>query len=484
MSQAGIASSVNPSSITETLTGNSGGAVPPDAGNNINVIGDGTTINVVGDPGSNTLTISTVGGGSGITTIDGDVSSVTGSTVILTSGLSTLQSGASVLFTGNGTTTMSFSVTDVDNNTLIGLVCGNSTLSGLANTGLGAGSLHTLTSGTDNVAIGAEALNALTTGSHNVSIGTESHILLSTGDYNTSIGTGAGNSYITNESNNIIIKAGFNPVDLIGDSNTIRIGNNTDQTSCYIAGILGVTTGSPSGVTIDTVTGQLGVAAGGSGITLNGDTGSCSGTSLNIVAGIHSGASVSFVGDSLSSIIFLDTDTNSNVFIGQGSGTNSTGITNVTALGAAAASNLQGGQGHVSIGVQTLMGGGFGSFNTVVGYGAGATYTTSESNNIVIAAGGTDPSVNGESNTIHIGGTDQTSCFIAGIAGVTVSSSAAVLINTSTGQLGTVPSSERYKENIEPMGNTSVLDLEPVTFSYRSDPSKAIQYGLIAEQVH
>ncbi|MFI5332581.1 MAG: hypothetical protein ACHQVS_00600 [Candidatus Babeliales bacterium] len=43
----------------DTLTGNSGGAVPPTAGN-INIIGSGS-INVVGNPGTSTLTISTTG---------------------------------------------------------------------------------------------------------------------------------------------------------------------------------------------------------------------------------------------------------------------------------------------------------------------------------------------------------------------------------------------------------------------------------------
>lgn len=44
------------------LTGNSGGTVGPDGGGNINVVGDGTTINIVGNPGTNTLTASLVGG--------------------------------------------------------------------------------------------------------------------------------------------------------------------------------------------------------------------------------------------------------------------------------------------------------------------------------------------------------------------------------------------------------------------------------------
>lgn len=44
----------------ETLTGNAGGAVGP-TGGNINVVGDGTTIDVTGNPGTSTLTISAIG---------------------------------------------------------------------------------------------------------------------------------------------------------------------------------------------------------------------------------------------------------------------------------------------------------------------------------------------------------------------------------------------------------------------------------------
>lgn len=44
-------------------TGNSGGPVYGDANRNINVVGDGTTVNVVGDPATNTLTISANGSG-------------------------------------------------------------------------------------------------------------------------------------------------------------------------------------------------------------------------------------------------------------------------------------------------------------------------------------------------------------------------------------------------------------------------------------
>ena len=49
-----------PGGFVQTITGNSGGAVAPLAGN-INVVGDGTNITIVGNPGTHTLTASLTG---------------------------------------------------------------------------------------------------------------------------------------------------------------------------------------------------------------------------------------------------------------------------------------------------------------------------------------------------------------------------------------------------------------------------------------
>lgn len=67
MSQAGTFAGGNnpPGTVVETLTGNTGGAVGPNGADNINVVGDGTTITIAGNPGTNTLTVSTIGGGGG-----------------------------------------------------------------------------------------------------------------------------------------------------------------------------------------------------------------------------------------------------------------------------------------------------------------------------------------------------------------------------------------------------------------------------------
>jgi hypothetical protein len=91
------------------------------------------------------------------------------------------------------------------------------------------------------------------------------------------------------------------------------------------------------------------------------------------------------------------------------------------------------------------------------------------------------------SNTIRIGKTpNQVRTFIAGISGVTVAGGVGAIVDTN-GQLGTVVSSERFKDAIKPMDKASeaILALKPVTFRYKHklDPEGIPQFGLVAEQV-
>jgi hypothetical protein len=55
----------------------------------------------------------------------------------------------------------------------------------------------------------------------------------------------------------------------------------------------------------------------------------------------------------------------------------------------------------------------------------------------------------------------------------------------ANGRLGIVMSSARFKRDIRDMGDQSngLLQLRPVTFRYKSDPTGQLQYGLVAEQV-
>jgi len=80
----------------------------------------------------------------------------------------------------------------------------------------------------------------------------------------------------------------------------------------------------------------------------------------------------------------------------------------------------------------------------------------------------------------------QTSIFVAGIRGVTTANAGAVpVVIDSAGQLGTVSSSRRFKDEIKPMDQTSeaILGLKPVTFHYKNDKQNTPQFGLIAEEV-
>ena len=123
-----------------------------------------------------------------------------------------------------------------------------------------------------------------------------------------------------------------------------------------------------------------------------------------------------------------------------------------------------------------------GSFNIALGDDTGSSLTTG-SNNIDIGNSG----MAGDNNKIRIGTTGtQTATFIAGISGVTVPAGVGVIVGTD-GKLGTVVSSERFKDSIKPMNKASeaILALQPVTFRYKHelDPARTPQFGLVAEEV-
>src|SRR5271157_495999 len=125
------------------------------------------------------------------------------------------------------------------------------------------------------------------------------------------------------------------------------------------------------------------------------------------------------------------------------------------------------------------------SNNTFVGYQAGLNNKTGSSD---IYIGSEGPVSGTESNAIRIGDPSaQSTAYIAGVFGVTSPSGIAVYIN-SNGQLGTLTSSLRFKEQVRDMGDSTnaLMKLRPVTFFYKPEYSKGertLQYGLIAEEV-
>jgi hypothetical protein len=355
--------------------------------------------------------ITNSGPGGYVQTLTGD----SGSPVVPSGGninlVATTNSGSSVAFEGSGST-MSLFVTDTDDNTLIGKSAGNGTLDGTTNTGLGYGVLHNLTSG----------------------------------NYNVALGGGSGTAYTT-ESDNILI----GNTGTVADANTIRIGtqgsSSLQQDKCFIAGITGVTVSSPNFVTIDTATGQLGATAGGGGgVTLDGDTGSATGSTITVETGFstYANGTASFTGSGSNLTLAFD-DQYLNLGLGTGvlrAATPNSGSNSNIAIGSLSGQDITSGYNNVMIGVSTAAGGlTTGNNNVLIGTGAGSPYQSSESGNTIIS----DTGVTGDNNVIRIntvatGSGPASSCYIGGIAGVTVSNTNFVTIDTTTGQLGSTAS--------------------------------------------
>jgi hypothetical protein len=245
------------------------------------------------------------GGGGIIQTILGDTGpGITGPIVTIFANNATLQAGSSVLFNNSGTVS-TLEVTDARGNTIIGKGSGNLTNICTNNVSLGSNNLPVLSNlgdGTGNVAIGignftknnfsennvgignGNLIGLITGTGSNISIGTNCGQNITDGERNIYLGAFSGNNHTSAESENICISN----LGVIGDLNTIRIGTQGflagEQDKCFIAGIVGVTTSNSEMVTIDSTSGQLGVAALPSPVAfrafLSGNTGALTGDNL------------------------------------------------------------------------------------------------------------------------------------------------------------------------------------------------------------
>ncbi len=224
---------------------------------------------------------------------------------------------------------------------------------------------------------------------------------------------------------------------------------------------------SPQPLVRDSVTGAVGVGSAGGIQTIDGNSGSATGSTVTIETILNSGTTKFNASGSTSTVQFHDAS--SNVVIGYGIlapvGSSNTGLgytvfnggvsgNDNCALGTSALQNITSGGNNCAFGQgslenvlggsqNTAVGGGVaggsittGSWNTYLGYAAGSANTVGDSSNLYINnTGGA-----GENNTIRIGiqGTgsqQQNTCFISGITGATASGNS--VICSSTGQLAT-----------------------------------------------
>ncbi len=424
-------------SLTD-LTGNSGGQVAPLLGN-INVLGDTTTINIVGNPGTHTLTISTVG--------TGVMSSLTGNSggaVFPTAGNTNLLGTGVITVVGNpGTSTLTITPSGAIASSFPTDSGTATPSSGVLNVLGGTAARDINTSGSGNT-IHVDLNNAITLGDLSV-IGAGSNALsCTTGDINLA----AGNIKLTNT--NSAASTG-----VIKFGGTQFIHNFGSGNSFF---------GTAGNFTLTTGSAVNNVALG------NG-----------ALAGLTTGANNSALGNAA---LQSNSSADNNSALGAAALQIATTSSQNTAVGAGALSKITTGSGqNTAIGFQAGDNLATGTGCTLVGMGAGTNYTTTDSNNIVI---GSATGTVGESGVTRIGNTGGTSvkCFISGIRGITtgVNDAIAVLVD-SAGQLGTVSSSLRFKENVEDMKDYSndIYKLRPVTFNFKDE--SLISSGLIAEEV-
>ena len=229
-------------------------------------------------------------------------------------------------------------------------------------------------------------------------------------------------------------------------------------------------------------TGSNNVALGDSALNSIGTGGT------NVAVGVNAGFKATgdnqctFVGDNAGTNANANATANNCFFgynAGAGNSSSCTGLNNV-AVGASSFTGYTSGSGNVSVGNSSGTTITTGSFNTLIGEFAN---TVNNSDQYDICIGYDVVAIASASINIGTAGNNST-CYIGGINGATVTGSAVLCSNT--GQLGTISSSCRYKTNIEDLTDYTiekVFELEPKSFIYKEDKSCTSVYGLIAEEV-
>jgi hypothetical protein len=285
-----------------------------------------------------------------------------------------------------------------------------------------------------NTAEGQNALFSLTTGGYNAAVGWFSLKSLSTGNFNT--GVGAGTLVLNTADSNTAVGVAALLLNTIGTRNTA----------------LGTT------ALLYNNTGSFDTAIGDRALYNNttGDHNTAVGT-----AGLGGGPA-----------LFNNTIGRFNTAVGGAALASNTEGDDNTAVGVGALANSIVGDENVAVGLNALNNS-TGNNNVALGNYAGFGATTG-SNNVYI--GNEIEGTAGESNV----------CYIGSIFGQTNNLGSPVYVDANN-KLGTLTSSKRFKENIEPMDEASdaLFALKPVTFRYKKeiDPAGKSQLGLVAEEV-
>ena len=300
----------------------------------------------------------------------------------------------------------------------------NSLSTGSGNTGLGWFALAGDSTGSFNTGVGAGALT-LNTGDSNTAVGTVALLLNATGSNNTAVGTDA----LVNNTVDDNTAAGFSAL----FANTI---GGTLETS--VMGFdLGPNTAIGSGALENNVDSSASTAVGYNALH-------------NQVTGWAAVGDPHFAGNTAIGFEALANVTGSATLYNAAN----------TALGYQASLDLTDGISNVAVGFQAGLGLTSGNYNIFIGTGQGPANNTEDAHTYIGNINFTDVS----------GGNTDT-----------------VTIDLTTGLLGHLTSSRRYKEDIKPMDHASeaLYRLKPVTYRYKKeiDRTQTRAFGLIAEEV-
>ena len=381
-------------------------------------------------------------------------------------------------------TTALFVNTTGSNNSALGQSALYLNTTGIANTAVGSLSLAANTTASGNTAVGYQSLNANTTGTPNSALGNGSLMANTIGAYNTALGAGSLGANTTS-SDNVAVGDSALGLQSFANGGALYWSWNT------AVGTQALHANQPTA----TNNGNWNTAVGGRAMASNTTGFANTGVGMQCMDGNTTGSANSALGNQA---LFSNTTGTNNTALGwfalnanttagyntavgnQALQANTMGSPN-TALGAGALMANTIGGSNTALGNGALARAITGSSNIAIGSNAGYNLVGAESNNIDIGHVG----VTGDSGVIRIGTASQTTAFITGIRGVTTGQNNAIpVVIDSNGQLGTISSSIRFKEDVHDLGGVSsrIFQLRPVSFRYKGQAGNP-HYGLIAEEV-
>jgi trimeric autotransporter adhesin len=323
---------------------------------------------------------------------------------------------------------------------------------------------------------GQNALKSLTTGSGNTGIGWVSLFSATTASFNT--GVGAGTLALNTADENTATGAGALLL------NTSGIGNTATGAFALLHNDTGNgNTATGLNALASNTSGGFNTAAGDAALQ-NNTTGSDNTAHGAGALEFNTGSENTAVGSG--ALLFNSAGAGNTATGFQALLNNTTGGGNVANGFQALLSNVDGGE-NTATGDRALEANTSGSDNTAIGHIALANNTTGSENTALGAGAGVGVTTADGVICIGAAGADvNDSCYIGNIFNQLSSGGTAIFVNANH-KLGTMTSSQRFKQEIKPMEQASavVYALEPVTFRYKRDidPVGKSQFGLVAEDV-